>query len=123
MGQDRPPPSDDRDRRRDARVCPPGRVRMTPPVPGLPFEGRLVDVSARGLRFACGERGPVSGAAVTLEILLDDPSRPHGPPRLVLDGQGEVVWVDPVGGEGLHAGIRFDAPVDVRQSFPGVRIY
>jgi hypothetical protein len=82
-----------------------------------------VDVSARGLRFACGERGPVAGASVTLEILLADAARPEGPPRLVLDGQGQVVWIDGVKGEGLHAGIRFDAPVDVRQSFPGVRIY
>ena len=96
---------------------------MTLPHPGLPFEGRLIDVSARGLRFACGARGPISGAVVTLEILLDDPSLPGGPPKLVLDGQGQVVWVDPVGQEGLHAGVAFDAPVDVRRSFPGVRIY
>lgn len=123
MGMHDTPPPADADRRRDARVSPTGRVRMTPPTPGLPFEGRLVDVSARGLRFACGMRGPVSGESVTLEILLDDPGRPEGPPRLVLDGQGEVVWVDAVEGEGLHAGICFDAPVDVRQSFPGVRIY
>jgi hypothetical protein len=123
MGMEHTPSSDDSERRRDARVSPQGRVRMTPPEPGLPFEGRLVDVSARGLRFACGERGPVSGAFVTLEILLQEPSRPEGPPRLVLDGQGQVVWVDAMRGEGLHAGIRFDAPVDVRQSFPGVRIY
>jgi len=123
MGMEHPPSNDDSERRRDARVSPAGRVRMMPPTPGLPFEGRLVDVSARGLRFACGERGPVSGESVTLEILLQDPGRPQGPPRLVLDGQGQVIWVDALRGEGLHAGIRFDAPVDVRRSFPGVRIY
>jgi len=96
---------------------------MVRPDPGLPYEGRLVDVSARGLRFACGERHPRPGSAVTLEVLLDDPTRPAGPPRLVLDGVGRIVWVEAVGGDGAHAGVCFDAPMDVRRSFPQVRIY
>lgn len=111
------------ERRCDLRVLPPGRVRVTLPTPGLPFKGRLVDVSAGGLRLECEDGRPEKGLAVTLEILLEDPGRPSGPPRLVLDGRGHVVWVRTFPGEGTHAGVEFEAPVGVRPSFPQVNVF
>ena len=80
-------------------------------------------MGAGGLRLSCHQRRPSLGTAVRLEILLADPDRPGGPPKVVLDGKGRVVWVETVGREEMHAGVSFDAPVDVRRSFPDVTVY
>jgi hypothetical protein len=96
-------------------------VRGRPPT--NPLEGPLVDVGAGGLRLRCAVGEIEPGARVRLEILLEDPDQPTGPPRLVLDGVGCVVWVQcPADGD-PEAGIRFDAPVDVRPSFLDVSAY
>ena len=116
-----PPPT--RERRRDARLTPAGTVRIQQPAPARPTVGRLVDVSARGVRLAWPAEGPAAEGRVTVEIKLDDPLDQEGPPRLVLDGQGRVVWVEDLGDDGIHAGIEFDAPMDVRQSFPEVSVF
>ena len=115
--------SSDPDRRRDPRVSPQGRVRLDPTPGGVPVQGRLVDVSARGLRVACEDSRLEQGAPVRLEILLQDPDQPDGPPRVVLDGTGHVVWMRDVEAAGPQAGVHFDAPVDVRRSFPQVQIF
>ena len=111
-----------RDRRLDARVAPAGRVRVAPPPPRPPASGRLVDVSAGGLRVALGEQNLDAGAAVRVEIHLDDPAYPRGPARLILDGQGRVVWVRDLAGE-REAGVKFDRPVEVRPSFPDMVVF
>lgn len=104
-------------------MAPAGRVRLGTGEVGVPVEGRLVDVGARGLRMACASRCPGAGSRVRLEIVLDDPDRPQGPPRLVLDGTGEVVWMRRFEGDQVHAGVAFDRPVDVRRSFPEVVVF
>ena len=82
-----------------------------------------MDVGAGGLRFACRRRCPADGALVRLEILLQDPDVPGGPPRVVLDGAGRIVWVKRISDGEQHAGIAFDAPVDVRRSFPEIPVF
>ena len=82
-----------------------------------------MDVSARGLRMDLGDNEAAVGDVLTIEILLEDPIDPAGPPRLVLDGQGRVVWVEDIAEEGRHAGVEFDAPFDLRRSFPQVTIF
>jgi hypothetical protein len=115
-------PSDER--RRDPRVAPAGRVRVAPLSPPSVLEGRLVDVSAGGLRVAGELTMLEEGARVRLEIRLDDPSQPGGPPRLVLDGTGAVVWSRPLDPEAMmESGVRFDAPLEVRRPFPEVQVF
>ncbi len=112
-------------------MAPAGRVRVSGRRVAVRSEGQLVDVGAGGLRVRWSAELPEPGSRVELEILLDDPDRPHGPPRLVLDGVGRIVWVHAVGDEDdegnaserLEVGVRFDAPCDVRQSFPDVSVY
>jgi hypothetical protein len=120
--------ADSRDRRRDLRVTPAGRVRVEPLVSGEPLDAPLGDVSAGGLRVRVpdghGEGlAPRRGTRVRLEVRLDDPADPTGPPRLVLDGTGEVKWThEPVAGP-LEVGIAFDEPLAVRRPFPEVRVF
>jgi hypothetical protein len=94
-----------------------------PLLPGSSQEGRLVDVSAGGVRVAATGPAPL-GMRLRLEVRLADPGDPTGPPRLVLDGTGAIVW-------GSHAdaapdfelGIAFDEPLAVRRPFPEVRVF
>ena len=109
--------------RYDGPIVASGRVRAVVPGPGRPQEGALIDVSARGLRMRW-ESGTVrEGTPLTIEILLQDPLMPNGPPRLVLDGKGRVVWAQDLGDEGVHAGIEFEAPMDLRRSFPEIQVF
>ncbi len=99
------------ERRRDPRVSPRGRVRISP-AEGRAVEGALLDVSARGLRLAAASP-PVAGCSVRIEIHLQEPGQPE---RLVLDGSGRVVWIR-TPESGPEAGVAFDRPVDVRSPF------
>ena len=81
-----------------------------------------MDVSAGGVRLSLGDQNVDAGAAVRLEIHLEDPARPQGPARLVLDGRGRVVWVRDLAGR-REAGVKFDRPVEVRPSFPDVVVF
>jgi hypothetical protein len=60
---------------------------------------------------------------VRLEILLQDPDMPSGPPKVVLDGAGRVVWVRRRPDGEQRAGIAFDAPVDIRRSFAEIPVF
>ena len=42
---------------------------------------------------------------------------------MVLDGAGRIVWVKRISDGEQHAGIAFDAPVDVRRSFPEIPVF
>jgi hypothetical protein len=113
------------ERRRDPRVAPAGRVRLAREGTGEALEGRLVDVSAGGVRLGEAARLPASGTRVRVEIRLIDPAQPDGEPRHVLDGRGSVVWVGELqsGGGGAEFGIRFDEPLAMRRPFPEVSVF
>ena len=111
-----------RERRRDARVTPAGRVSLALPPPKSATRGRLVDVGAGGLRLDLGEGRLAAGTAVAVEIHLESAAHPQGPAQLVLDGKGRVVWTRAFAGR-CHAGVQFDQPVTVRPTFPDLTVY
>jgi PilZ domain len=111
------------ERRSEPRVVHPGAVRLVAPTPSAVVEGRLVDVSARGLRVTWAEALPAQGDLLALEVRLEDPDRPEGPPRLVLDGRGRVVWARGGARRRAEVGLHLDAPLVVRRPFPEVQIF
>ncbi|MFV1958296.1 MAG: PilZ domain-containing protein [Planctomycetota bacterium] len=114
----------DKERRRDSRVKPQGRVRATSIGPGLPVEGRLVDVSAGGLRLAVeGTELPDVGTKLRLEIHVLGEGGAKTPPEMVLEGTGRLVWTGAGGGGEHEAGLCFDQPVKVRPIFPDVKVF
>jgi hypothetical protein len=88
---------------------------MTPGGPGPASEGRLVDVSARGLCVESPRLGVRVGQPVCLEITLEGREAPASA-RCILEGTGRVVWVHTERVR-CRAGLRFDRPVSVKAPF------
>src|SRR5687768_1294693 len=79
------------ERRREPRLSPVGSVRLTPIHSTAGPEGRLVDVSARGVRLRAPEPIGLSvEEGVRVEIRLEPGDSPSGN-RVQLTGRGLVV--------------------------------
>jgi hypothetical protein len=105
-----------KERRRDRRLPLGGRLGVTRPSLGLLQQGRVLDVSAGGVR-ACFQSRPAfrRGQAIRFELAVGDErkDRRGGPPAIRLEGQGTVLRVEHDGERGQLVAVRFQAPLSL----------
>jgi hypothetical protein len=105
------------DRRRDRRLSPPGKVRLriTNDAPAL--EGRIVDVSAGGVRLSCLGRAALRpGQVVEVEIRIGQPMDTV-PPPVHLSGRGFVTRLSRATDGGREAAVCFQSPLAIRDAW------
>jgi hypothetical protein len=86
-------------------------------------EGRLVDVSARGVRVRT-RTGDALGVeeTVRVDIRLEPKDSPTGS-RVQLTGRGTVVRRQEAPDGGDEVAVRFDAPLAFLEQFPAFRVF
>lgn len=105
-----------KERRRDRRLPLGGRLGVTRPSLRLLQQGRVLDVSAGGVRASFPSRpGFRRGQAVRFELAVgeDRRERRSGPPAIRLEGQGTVLRVERDGENGQVVAVRFQAPLSL----------
>jgi hypothetical protein len=111
------------ERRSEGRLAPNAAVRLRlVHASAVAAEGRLVDVSARGVRLRAKSAGDLSVQnEVRVEIRLEPRDSPTGS-RVQLTGRGQVVRRSEVPG-GDEVAVRFDAPLAFLEHFPAFRVF
>jgi hypothetical protein len=112
------------ERRSEQRLAPNGAVRLRfAQASAVAAEGRLVDVSARGLRLRAKEAGDLGvETAVRVEIRLEPRDSPTGS-RVQLTGRGRVVRRCDAPEGGTDLAVRFEAALAFLEHFPSFRVF
>ena len=112
------------DRRRDRRVRLPGWVRVVSRSSGVGMEGRVVDVSAGGVRLdAPPDRLLGAGEPVEVELVVGDPKDAGRAPVVHLRGVGDVIRLLAAVGGPCEAAIRFHRPLALRDHFAQLLLF
>jgi hypothetical protein len=94
-------------------------------VPRAEFAGRVVDVSAGGVRAAFPPEAPFRrGQVVRFELTVAAGRTSSSPPPVRLTGGGRVLRVRrPRRGGDREVALAFDAPLAVHEAFPLFSVY
>jgi len=114
----------DTERRRDRRIQVAAKVRIVPQDGAPTRSGRLLDVSAGGLRAACRDGSDLRpGSPVDVEITVQEDPRGPAPVGTQFRGCALVVRISEQPAGEAHAALRFVGPLSLREPFAQMLLF